>query len=247
MCACSGAIHNEANIGGADTLSLDARQRLLLVGDRQYGGAPSKRVRCAEPSPDSLVAMQSVLSASGNASNVGSANASGSGALAARTAESAASIGYRDSSIQMLRDAYFRLCEAYMNGVLSDREYGHMVENADAYLAVSSALQIIGSNPVAPAVAISAGGGTTTATKSSSDNASKPETTGAGANTDSQPKPNPAPNPNAEVDASNSKAEADAGAKKAKITRNIVRQYLTYRDILRRETEAEWRRENQSK
>jgi hypothetical protein len=143
----------------------------------------------------------------------------------------------------MLRDAYFRLCEAYMNGVLSDQEYGHMVENADAYLAVSSAIQIIGSNPVAPAVAISTSGGTTT---------TNPE------KTESQPAKPPGSadsfNPEAaRADASDdakAKAATDAAAdaaKKAKVTRDIVRQYLIYRDILRRETEAEWRRESRAR
>jgi hypothetical protein len=242
-CACSGAIHKEANIGGADTLSLDARQRMLLVGERvtkdKNGRYASKPVRCAEPSPDALVATQTILSGGANASNIGSGNAGGSAALAARTAESAASIGYRDSSIQMLRDAYFRLCEAYMNGVLSDREYGHMVENADAYLAVSSAIQIIGSNPVAPAVAISTGGGTT----SVSPEKTQPQPAAPGAADDSNPQ-------SARADASeDAKAKADAAAdaaKKAKVTRDIVRQYLIYRDILRRETEAEWRRESRA-
>jgi hypothetical protein len=242
-CACSGVIHKEANIGGADTLSLDARQRMLLVGERvtkdKYDRITSKPVKCAEPSPDALVATQTILSGSGSASNIGSANAGGSAALAARTAESAASIGYRDSSIQMLRDSYFRLCEAYMNGVLTDREYGHMVENADTYLAVSSALQIIGSNPVAPAVAISTAGGTTTASPE------KVQSQEPGALDDSIPG-------SARADATDdakakAAAAADADAKKAGITREIVRRYLAYRDNLRRETEAEWRREERAR
>jgi hypothetical protein len=239
-CACSGAIHKEANVGGADTLSLDARQRMLVVGERvtkdKYGRYARKPVRCDEPSPDALVAVQETLSASGGVSNIGSASATGSAALAARTAESAASIGYRDSSIQMLRDAYYRLCEAYMNGVLSDREYGHMVENADTYLAVASALQIVGPNPVAPAVAISGGGGTTTAPGSTGTGSIeiKPETTGQGL-----PGQNPAPS---DSNKAGTTPEVDA-AKKAAITRDIVHNYLVYRDILRRETEAEWRRD----
>lgn len=240
--ACTGAIHQEANIGGADTLSLDARQRLFLVGERvtkdKYHRIASKPVRCAEPSPDSLVATQTILSASANAQNIGADKAGGSAALAARTAESAGSIGYRDSSIQMLRDAYFRLCEAYMNGVLSDREYAHMVENADTYLAVSSAIQIIGANPAAPAVAISATSGTTSATDSGSKSESKSETTGVapgGPNSGGGGGTNPGA----------AAANADA-AKKAKITGDIVHKYLVYRDILRKETEAEWRRESRS-
>lgn len=239
--ACTGAIHKEANIGGTDTLSIDARQRLFLVGERKdrHGIKP---VRCAEPSPDSLVAMQTVLSASGNAQNIGSEKAGGSAALAARTAESAGSIGYRDSSIQMLRDAYFRLCEAYMNGVLTDEEYSTMIENADTYLAVSSAIQIIGSNPVAPAVAISASGGTTTATDSPNPEA-KNETTGAASKTGT---PSADDSKTGGSDHTGSSDTADA-AKKAKITQDIVRKYLAYRYRLRKDIEAEYRREARSR
>src|SRR5262249_22001272 len=147
-------------------------------GERRYRSAKPKLVRCAEPSPDALVATQSVLSASANAQNIGTSGAGGSAALAAKTAESAASLGFRDSSIQMLRDSYFRLCEAYMTGVLSDKEYGHMVENADTYLAVASALQIMGSNPVAPGVAISSGGAQGAALPQENLIASTSETTG---------------------------------------------------------------------
>ena len=129
---CTGTIHWAENIGGADTLSVDARQRFLMVGTRvaqTKHGIESKPVRCTEPSPDVLVAMQAAASGSASIANVG--GASGAGSFAARSSEAAASIGYRDSSIQMLRDAYFRMCEAYMNGALTQKEYETMVTNAD--------------------------------------------------------------------------------------------------------------------
>jgi hypothetical protein len=245
-CGCSSTIHKEADIGGTDTLSLDAKQRLLFVGTRvaqTRKGIEPKTVRCAEPSPDALVAVQAVLSASGNATNVGattdsngksSGGGGGSGGLAARSTESAASIGFRDSSIQMLRDSYFRLCEAYMNGVLTDAEYEHMVTNADTYLAVASALQIIGTNPVAPAVAISAGGGSTTTSF-------RPATTGAAdadvdiaAAATTPPAAPSAPKPKAAAKAKPALTDDQIRAQK---TREVVESYLAYRYELAHEVE----------
>jgi hypothetical protein len=244
---CTGTIHWSENIGGADTLSVDARQRLLMVGTRvaqTKHGIESKPVRCTEPSPDALVAMQAALSGSASVSNVSGVSAAG--AIAARSSEAAASIGYRDSSIQMLRDAYFRLCEAYMNGVLTQMEYEHMVTNADTYLAVASAIQIIGANPTAPVVAISAGGGTTTvitpavvAPKTSQNAVPEPnepavrETVGA------------ASGGGGSGNAGNQAVTETAADKKrkAQLIREIVDHYLSYREDLRRATEPDLRKD----
>ncbi|MBU0500635.1 MAG: hypothetical protein KJ558_04330 [Gammaproteobacteria bacterium] len=147
---CTSTIHEEENIGGIDTLSLDAKQRLMLVGNRT--GEKGRRVTCTEPSPDALVARAAAMAAKGNAPN------SGSGEMAGLSSESAASIGFRDHTVQLLRDGYFRLCEAYMNGVIDEDEYVHMIQNVDTFIVTVSALQILGSNPVAPAVAITTGG-----------------------------------------------------------------------------------------
>jgi hypothetical protein len=239
-CGCSSTIHKEAVIGDTDTLSVDAKQRLLFVGTRvaqtKHGVEP-KSVRCAEPSPDAMVAMQAVLSASGKASGVGSAGGGGSGAVAARSTEAAASIGFRDSSIQMLRDSYFRLCEAYMNGVLTDAEYEHMVTNADTYLAVASALQIIGSNPVAPTVAISAGGGTTSASLAEG-NALSANAEDAGSTPAAAATPGPASQASA-----NPPDEAANAKKRAQMTKDVVHQYLSYRHQLMQETEPDLQRD----
>ena len=150
---CSSTIHIDDQVGRVDTLSVDAKQRLMLVGNR--GGISPKRVTCTEPMPDAIVAQAAF--AAGNA-NVNNPNGiSGNGAFAGGSSESAASIGFRNQTVQMLRDGYFRLCEAYLNGALTKEEYQHMMLNADTFMVVVSALQILGSNPYAPAVTISAG------------------------------------------------------------------------------------------
>ncbi|EJN10829.1 hypothetical protein PMI42_05844 [Bradyrhizobium sp. YR681] len=158
LAACDSVIHRIDNVGGVDTLSIDAKQRMMLVGNRQSShGATPTRVTCSEPSPDALVAKAAVLSANANVA-MPTGEGSGSGGLAGGMSESAASIGFRNHTVQMLRDGYFRLCEAYLNGALSRGRYEEMVANADTFMAVVSALEVLGAQPVAPGVAISAGG-----------------------------------------------------------------------------------------
>jgi hypothetical protein len=204
---CDSTIHRQANIGGVDTLSLDAKQRLMLVGNR--GGHEHKRVTCTEPGPDALVARAAALAAGGNFQQPG---VTAGGNLAVATSETAASIGFRNQTIQMLRDGYFRLCEAYLNGALDKRQYEHMVTNADTFMVVVSALQVLGSNPTAPAVAISAGGLTATVTKDGAE----------------IKQPNPAKSEIKNV------AQEKAAAAKAEAVGQIVKDYLKYREGLTR-------------
>ncbi|MEO1642345.1 MAG: hypothetical protein AAFR74_03345 [Pseudomonadota bacterium] len=77
------------------------------------------RVVCAEPAPDALsaIAAQSGVSVSQLNDAV-----SAEGALS----EVAANIGVRTQTIQTLRDGFYRVCEAYMNG-LSDEQYAIML------------------------------------------------------------------------------------------------------------------------
>jgi hypothetical protein len=163
VAGCSSTIHKEEVIGGVvDTLSIDAKQRLVLAGDRSvnekndiYGSVPRQRIECTEPSPDAIVAQAAALAA-GVDLNGGTGNASGGGTVGGGFNESAASIGFRDHTVQMMRDAYYRMCEAYLNGAISERAYRNMVLNADTFMVVASALQTLGTNPVASPVAISA-------------------------------------------------------------------------------------------
>jgi hypothetical protein len=222
-----GEIHQESNIGGVDTLSIDAKQRLMLVGNR--GGISPKRVTCTEPSPDALVAKAAVLAATANVTPE-SGGGSGSGGISGGTSESAASIGFRDHTVQMLRDGYFRLCEAYLNGALTKEQYETMITNADTFMVVVSALQILGSNPVAPSVAITPG--------SISANTTPGTGTAAGA-TDIKIT---APTANLVQDV---KPGTQVSAESAKAAGEIVKAYLDYRTKLNKEVRAETRHRRQ--
>lgn len=167
LSGCQTVIHKSENVGGVRTLSIDAKQRMLLVTDRG-GRLHNEMVACAEPSPDALAAQAAALSASGAKPEVISA------ALSASRSESAASIGLRTQTIQILRDGYFRICEAYLNGALNSEDYKRVISHVDGVIAVVMAIDALGGTISAPAIAISAGKSTAGAT-------------GSGANTSIEP------------------------------------------------------------
>lgn len=101
LAACDGStIHTRSSLGGVETLSLDAKQRLVIVGTRQEPGMPPQRVVCAEPSPDALVAQAAVLSASGNYKGPDGTSGGGGGNLGVGFQESASSIGLRTQTFK---------------------------------------------------------------------------------------------------------------------------------------------------
>ncbi|MCK9605953.1 MAG: DUF4164 domain-containing protein [Methylomonas sp.] len=84
---------------------LDIQQRLFIVN--QMGKY------CAEPSPDALAAFAAALGIGASVPPYGT------GSLAASGSSSVASIGLRTQSITLMRDALYRMCEAYGNKMLS--------------------------------------------------------------------------------------------------------------------------------
>ncbi len=154
LSACDGGtIYKKGSLGSFQTLSVDARQRLVITGTRKSDGV---RVVCAEPSPDALVAQAAVLSARGNfTGQTGSPSAGGSAVVGIQ--ESAASIGLRTQSIQVLRDGYYRLCETYLNDAIDKRQYLAVIKNVDTFIAVSLAIDGMSNPKAAQNVAISTG------------------------------------------------------------------------------------------
>lgn len=154
LAACDGGtIYKKGSLGSFQTLSVDARQRLVVSGTRQSDGV---RVICAEPSPDALVAQAAVLSARDNfAGQTGAPSAGGSAVVGFQ--ESAASIGLRTQSIQVLRDGYYRLCETYLNDAINREQYLAVIKNVDTFIAVSLAIDGLSNPKAAQNVAITTG------------------------------------------------------------------------------------------
>ena len=153
LAACTGStIHTTSSLGDVQTLSLDAKQRLVITGHDRKGN----NIVCAEPSPDALVAQAAVLSASGKY-NAGEKGPSASGGAGVGIQESAASIGIRTQNIQILRDGYYRLCESYLNGAITPDDYHNVVTNLDTFIVVALAVDGLGNTKAAPNVALGSG------------------------------------------------------------------------------------------
>lgn len=85
----------------------------ILIDAKQRAISSYNNVNCAEPSPDALSAL-----AASQGLNVATPQGASLGQSFA-LAESAASIGLRTQSIQLLRDFMFRVCEGYQAGKIS--------------------------------------------------------------------------------------------------------------------------------
>jgi hypothetical protein len=147
--ACSPHIHDPFNVDTDTGATLDAQQRVILVTN--YGGPDrARRVVCAEPSPDTMSAIAAAASAAGGNGEV-KAN------LGYAVSQSAASIGIRTPTIQLLRDGLYRACEAYLNGVLDLESYGVILRNYDRVMVALLAIDAAGGFPHPAPVTISAG------------------------------------------------------------------------------------------
>lgn len=179
-CANLNSIHQTANLPDGRSHLIDAKQRAIVVwplsepeqrqakaGSGSGKGATARKAEdyysrmyvCTEPSPDAF----SVLATSGEFSLTGETGAAAAGSLA--STETGASLVRRTTTIQALRDAYFRLCEAHANGAIDDIDL--MVgqrHNQTMLLGMLAVEQLTGAM-AAPAVAI---GGSAEATSASS-------------------------------------------------------------------------------
>ena len=108
------------------SVAMDVKQRVVFSQkrppDKDNKGdakANSAIVVCAEPSPDALT----VLGVSGGLSlNNGQSVTNATAGLS----ESGAFVGLRTQSIQLLRDAMYRLCEGYASGAVTDTDFAAM-------------------------------------------------------------------------------------------------------------------------
>lgn len=101
----------------ASAQTVDASQRAIYAVNKTYiqDGKATKQwtAFCAEPSPDALFAFATSLAAS--------ANTPGKALdLAVSQQQSAASMGLRTQTIQLLRDGMYRLCESYASGAIDN-------------------------------------------------------------------------------------------------------------------------------
>ncbi len=153
LSACSSTILEPIDVA-TNSYSVDAKQRFVISVKKN-----GKQIVCAEPSPDALVAIAQAASAQGALAGKGSVGVSFS------SSESAASMGIRTATIQLLRDALYRACEAYLNGAVDEFGYGLILSSIDDVMV--SLMGIEGLTGMQRAAQVALGGETKTTSKSS--------------------------------------------------------------------------------
>jgi hypothetical protein len=148
------SIHREFDInqpqGPNDVQSqwVDVKQRGIFLAKDQSGRSPSGSILCAEPSPDALSVYGATVAAEGQSPsgiNIG---------LQSGTQEAGGAFGLRTQSIQLLRDNYYRLCEAYVSGTIGPLAYHVMLQRLQAntigYLAIEQLTDALGKTQINP-------------------------------------------------------------------------------------------------
>lgn len=160
-CAWWNTAHYTDDIDSPAILSVDAKQRTILAttdpNDRSASG-DKRIVYCAEPSPDALSSFTSNLDVEANKKDLVSAVIKGS------FGESAASLGIRTESIQLMRDAMFRSCEAYIAGALSAADYAALQHTYQKSMVTLLAIEQM-TSAVRPGQVILNAGGSVSATQ----------------------------------------------------------------------------------
>lgn len=118
-CANLNTVFHRFTPDNGESVAVDAKERVIISLKKTYKGqGPDNtdlewRAVCAEPSPDALAAISASAGVSAEVLQKALS-------AALSTNESAASIGLRTQTIQMLRDAMYRLCEGYASGALDE-------------------------------------------------------------------------------------------------------------------------------
>lgn len=120
-------------------------------GDPIIRRSSSRHVICAQPAPDALSA------ASGSSSILGEVFGQGNASAAASAAESVANITTRTQSIQLLRDAFFRLCEGFGNEGIDGYEYGLLTRRFQSNMMAILAIEQLTGAVTGPSVVLNAG------------------------------------------------------------------------------------------
>ena len=109
------------------TLGTTADRRLVLVSNRKDGNGNQidKGLFCAESSPDSIESISSNLGAfvEDNSTEASGDTSQARAQFATALATSAALGTYRSQGLQLFRDSAFMLCQARMNGYITEGQY----------------------------------------------------------------------------------------------------------------------------
>lgn len=126
---------------------MDIKERAIIAGDTE------NKVRiCAESSPDAMSAMAMEFSGKGETASKVSVGVS------AALQESAGFVGLRTTSIQLLRDFGYRLCEAYMSNGINGQQYDLLMRRFQKNVVALLAIEQLTGAVKAPTVVLTSKG-----------------------------------------------------------------------------------------
>lgn len=140
---------------------LDVQKRAILVGGNETIVTPKEsgtiktitNVKiCAEPSPDAMSASAFEAAAKGGVPSKVSVE------LSTALQESAAFVGLRTTSIQLLRDFGYRLCEAHLSGAITEPQYDLLMRRFQKNVVALLAIEQLTGPLKAPPVVLTAQG-----------------------------------------------------------------------------------------
>ena len=146
-CGNLNSIHRTLDTASGTGALIDAKQRAIIVSQRsdevtsneQTSQREKRYIACAEPSPDAMSAYAAEFSAELAKSSADGGNRSA--AIKGALQEAAAFIGMRTPSIQLLRDAMYRTCEAYANGGIDKGQYELAMRRYQRYTVAMMAIE----------------------------------------------------------------------------------------------------------
>jgi len=119
-CASLNSVHRTHQVKGseiASILTVDAKQRHLLIVPEPDANKVTRFRMCAEAAPDVFSAYASSLSG-----NLGLGATERNAAFANSMAETAATVE-RTQTINLLRESMYRTCERYLSGALNEDQF----------------------------------------------------------------------------------------------------------------------------
>lgn len=150
-CANLNTAYRDFNIDDGAGAMVDIKQRAVIVSRQKDDNGVKRSIVCAEPSPDALSAYAAELAAEGGNGQV-------TASLAAAMQESAAYVGLRTQSIQLLRDSFYRACEGYMSGALNSTQFDILTRRHQRFMVALLGIEQLTGAVRAPAVTISTEG-----------------------------------------------------------------------------------------
>jgi len=161
------SIHRTLDTASGNGVLIDAKQRAIIVSQRndevtsndQTSQREKRYVACAEPSPDAMSAYAAQFAGELAMSPQGADGTNRSAAIKGALQEAAAFIGMRTPSIQLLRDAMYRTCEAYANGSIDKGQYELAMRRYQRYTVAMMAIEQLTQAGRVPSITLATEGG----------------------------------------------------------------------------------------